>query len=242
MLSFIFKGIMSNEFDTIEGTNIITVKQGRKQRPSEQVDVYQIPYRNEDLVIHSGRYMPYIQEFEFALQNPALISQINSWLSGKGKLYLENDYEQFNRDGFYIASVIDGWTYDHDIQGDDVYVFTVKFKVDPFFYHNSGETKKTFITQPIKLYNSGTIYSEPYIRINGSGNITLTINSQLITLTDIVDYIEIDSALMVAYKDTLNEGRKMSGEFPVLDVGLNNISWTGNVTSVEIKTRVRDLG
>lgn len=229
---------MSSEFD-MDVINIVTVKQGSKQRPEEQIDIYEIPYRNEELIIHSGKYKPYEQEFEFTLRNPALIPRINSWLSGRGKLCLENDYQEFNRDGFYMASVIEGWEYEKNYS---TYNFTVKFKVDPFFYHNSGQKKKTYITQPLSIYNGGTIFSEPYIRINGSGNINLTVNSQVCTFTDVVDYIEIDSALMVAYKDTLNQGQKMSGDFPVLEVGKNYISWTGNVTSIELMPRVRDLG
>jgi phage-related protein len=238
MSSFIFKGIMSSEFD-MSVVNIVTVRQGSKHRPEEEIDIIEIPYRNGELIIHSGKYKAYEQEFEFTLRNPALIPQINTWLSGRGKLYLENDGEEFNRFGFYMASVVDGWEYE---KNHSTFNFTVKFKVDPFFYYDSGQRKKTYITQPLIVFNNGTIYSEPYIRINGSGNITLTVNSQVCTFMDIVDYIEMDSALMVAYKDTLNQGQKMTGDFPIFEVGKNNISWTGNVTSIEIMTRARELG
>lgn len=238
MHNFSFKDRWSEEFNA-DVVNIVTVKQGSKMRPEEQIDIIKIPYRNEDLIIHSGKFKPYEQEFEFVLRDPTMIPLINTWLSGRGKLYLENDYEEFNRDGFYIASVIEGWEYE---KNHSTYDFKVKFQIDPFFYHNSGQKKKTYITQPLSIYNQGAIYSEPYIRINGSGNITLIINSQVCTFSDIANYIEIDSALLVTYKDTLNQGQKMSGDFPILEVGINNISWTGNVTSLEIMTRVRELG
>ena len=139
MHSFIFKGIMSSEFD-MDQVNVVTVKQGRKQRPEEQIDIYEIPYRNDELIIHSGKYKPYIQEFDFILCEPKLIPQINKWLSGRGKLMLENDAEEFNREGFYMASVVEGWTYEKFTN--DTYSFTVKFKVDPFFYYNSGQKQK----------------------------------------------------------------------------------------------------
>lgn len=236
--SFIFKGTMSSEFD-MDVINVITVRQGRKNRPEEQIDIYEIPYRNEELTIHSGKYKPYIQEFEFILRNPKTIPNINAWLSGRGKLILENDYDEFNRDGFYMASVIEGWEYEKTYS---TYSFRVKFKIDPFFYYNTGQKKKTYFTQPLTLYNGGTVYSEPYIKINGNGNIILTINSQVCTFTDVVDYIEIDSNLMVAYKDTLNQGFKMEGDFPIFDRGKNIISWSGNVTNLEIMMRTRELG
>ena len=237
MHNFIFKEMSSRQFN-LGIVNIVTVRQGRKQRPVEQVDIYEIPYGN-DLIIHSNKYKPYIQEFEFVLRDPKLIPQINTWLSGRGKLILENDLEEYGRYGFYMASVIDGWEYE---KNHSTYSFLVKFKVDPFFYYNSGEHKKTFTTQPVTIINSGSIYSEPYFKINGSGNINLLINNRTYKFTDIVDYIEVDSSLLIAYKDTINQGNKMSGDFPILDVGKNIISWTGNVTSLEIKTRVRDLG
>ncbi|MGB4657975.1 MAG: hypothetical protein WBI07_02200 [Mobilitalea sp.] len=239
MHNFIFKGKMSSEFNE-DVVNVVTVKQGRKQRPEEQIDIYEIPYRNEDLIIHSGKYKPYIQEFEFIIRDPALIPSINKWLTGRGKLILENDYDEFNRDGYYLASVVEGWEYEKYTH--NTYSFTVKFKVDPFFYYDSGQNKKVYSTKTVIINNSGTIYSEPYIKIAGSGNVDLIINNIIYSFTDIEDYIEIDSALLIAYKDTTNQGEKMSGDFPVLSVGKNVISWTGNVLSVEIIPRWRDLG
>ncbi len=238
MYSFMFKGQSCVDFG-MSPTDIITVKQGRKNRPQEQIDIYEIPYRNEELIIHNGKYKPYEQEFEFVLRDPTLILQVNAWLSGRGKLYLENDVEKFGRWGYYMASVVEDWEYE---MKHSTFHFTVKFLVDPFLYSDSGQRKNTYVTQPIKLFNNHTFYSQPYIKINGSGNITLMINNQVCTFSDVTDYIEIDSSLMIAYKDTLNQGSKMEGDFPVFDVGMNNISWSGNVTSLEVMGRWRDLG
>jgi phage-related protein len=240
MLNLIFKDKSSSDFDYMNVINVVTTKQGKRQKPEEQIDIFEIPYRNDELIIHSGRFKPYIQEFEFVLRDPTQIPRINQWLSGRGKLILDNDYEVYEGSGFYIASVIDGWDYVKYVH--NTYSFTVKFKVDPFFYYNEGQQKKIYTAQPMRLFNSGTFYCEPYIKIIGNGDITLTINSQVCNFTNVVDYIEIDSQLMVAYKDTVNEGHRMSGDFPILEVGKNNIAWSGNVASVEIITRVRDLG
>lgn len=241
MHSFIFNGKMSSEFDT-DVTNVIIQKSGKRQRPIEQIDIYEIPYRNENLVIHSGKYKSYIQEFEMMVRDAQQIPRINTWLSGRGKLILEKDIMKYYRCGFYYASVIEGWEYEKINNSNDIYTFKVKFQVDPFFYYDGGQKKKIYANTPLTIINFGNIYSEPYIKINGSGDISLTVNDQICNFTNIQDYIEIDSSLMVAYKDTLNQGNKMYGDFPVFPVGKVEISWTGNVSSVEIKTRERDLG
>ena len=46
---------------------------------------------------------------------------------------------------------------------------------------------------------------------------------------------------MICHKDGTRVGRKMSGFFPELVAGENNIKWTGNITKVEIKTNSKFL-
>lgn len=213
--------------------NLVTVSLGRRQRAEEQIDEYEIPYRNDNLIVHSGKYKPYLREFELIAKDKTMIPIINQWLSGRGKLRTEID-----EGGYFVASVMTGLPYEAFLN--NINTFRVGFKVNPFFYLDDGDRTK-ILTTPIKIYNSGTIYSEPYIKINGTGNIDLIINSTVYSFTDVIDYIQIDSELMTVYKDTLNQGEKMTGEFPILEVGLNNISWNGNVTSIEIKPRWREL-
>lgn len=224
---FIFKGESSDMYDI----ELKATRLGRRHKAEEQIDRYQIPYRNDELIIHSGKYLPYVQEFEFVLLDTSLIPVINKWLSGRGKLQLDD-----NSNTYLIASVIEGWEYEKFTS--NTYRFIVKFLVDPFYYYL--ESKK-IITSPGTIGVNGNIYSEPYIKINGSGNIDLYINTQICSFTDIQDYIEIDTQLQIAYKDTLNQGFKMTGDFPVFMPGINTIGWTGNVTSLEITKRSREL-
>ena len=75
--------------------------------------------------------------------------------------------------------------------------------------------------------------------MNGSGDITLTINNDNIYLYDVVGYVEIDSQDEEYHKDFLPIENGMAGEFPMFEVGDNTISWTGSVTSLEIDGRWR---
>jgi phage-related protein len=77
--------------------------------------------------------------------------------------------------------------------------------------------------------------SMPVITVYGTGSVVLTINGIGITLNNIVDYVTVDSVLMDSYKDTVLKNTDMIGEFPVLKPGTNTISWTGNITKVDIQ-------
>jgi phage-related protein len=60
-------------------------------------------------------------------------------------------------------------------------------------------------------------------------------------LKNVENEIEVDSEIMNCYKSisgvVTNQNNKMYSEFPIIEEGLNNISWTGNVTRVEIIPR-----
>ena len=58
------------------------------------------------------------------------------------------------------------------------------------------------ITSNNKSFNGkGTHWSEPIIKVYGSGTINLTINDNQITLKDVVEYITVDSSKKRTYKD-----------------------------------------
>ena len=50
-----------------------------------------------------------------------------------------------------------------------------------------------------------------------------------------------DSELQEAYSGATGMNSAMSGEFPILKPGMNAISWSGNVTRVEVKPNWRYL-
>ena len=108
--------------------------------------------------------------------------------------------------------------------------FDVSFICKPFQY--SLPTAVT-LTAPGRIYNHGTETTEPYIKVTGTGVINLDINGRDIILT-VDGYIELDTELGYAFKGTSGADDKVNGELPVLTPGENNISWTGNITKLEI--------
>ena len=79
--------------------------------------------------------------------------------------------------------------------------------------------------------------AKPLIKITGSSG-TFTIGDRTVTLNAINEYIMLDSELEHAYKGLTNCNANISAlYFPVLNTGANTITWTGNITAVEIIPR-----
>jgi len=224
------------EFNNIdnESLDLHCISCGRRQRAQEQIDTYAVPERDDEPTLHTGKYLPYIRTMQFAWKDKSKTADIYKWLRGYAKLRTSKD-----PGGYFKANVMSG--YDVDKYSKNYDNFQVQFKINPgFFYLDSGDTPIP-LTIPGAITNLGTHISEPYIKITGSGNINLTINSRVYSFTGVDTYLEIDSELKYVYRDTLNQGDKMVGEFPILDLGVNNISWTGTVTKIEIIPRWREL-
>ena len=83
----------------------------------------------------------------------------------------------------------------------------------------------------------------PYIKICGSGTVRLMItpggqSTATWLLSDVDEYIEIDSELMNCFKGTVLKNDTVKGtEFPVFKSGVCTISCTGDVTWIEVIPR-----
>jgi len=208
---------------------LIVTDIGRRQKAEEQIDTYAVPYRNGKLHIHSGTYNSYSRSVTFGVKDKTRRAEIYAWLTGSGVLQTSDD-----SGGYFNASVVSAIDVSRVSSRFDE--LKVTFEVDPFFYLDSGNTTVEYTTSPQTFTNPGTVESAPYIKITGSGAVTLTVGETIVSLT-IDDYLEIDSQLQVCYRDTVNKGDLMVGEFPTIPVGESGLSWDGTVTKVEIKPR-----
>ena len=219
---------------TNDGIGAIVTDIGSRQRAMERVNRYDIPYRNGGLLDYTGRFDSYTRDMEFYTVSDAQRKALNAWLVGYDKLRTAKDLG-----GYFKAGVMSKLDYQAHVKGAERARVTFEI-TPPFFYLDSGDTP-LILTAPATLTNLGTMYSEPYIKITGTGDVDLTIGSTTYSFTAIDGYIEVDSELMYVYKDTVNAGDKMVGDFPVFNIGDNAISWTGTVTEVRIIPRWREL-
>ncbi|NMA00791.1 MAG: hypothetical protein GX924_07160 [Clostridiaceae bacterium] len=221
-----FNGIDSSAFPSLTVT-----KKGTRQTPKKIYEDYGVlPGTSRALFEDTGQYLPYKRSMAFLVKDPADFRSVTVWLDGTGNLEIEEG-------GYYKSRVaktdqedlLCGWR-----------LYEVEFEVQPFFWLGSGLETVT-LTSAGAISNPGNLPSKPIIKIYGSGNITLNVGAKSYQLTDVNEYIAIDSDLKQVYKEQLNQGKKLVGGFPTLNVGSNNISWTGNVTKLEIKGNWIDL-
>ncbi len=215
------------------------VTKGSYKGASRDVSYTSVPGRNGDLVTDNGRYnnitIPYKMtllnktEFDFS----TLARKIKNWLlSEQGYFEL---WDSYDKDYFRLASY-DG---EVDIEQElrELGSLSLNFNCKPFKYSFEGQKKNT-LTAHGSLYNAELYPSKPYFKIYGSGTVTLNINNESYVFKDIKDYIEVDSEMMNAYKDTQPLNHKMIGaKFPEFVPGVNLIAWVGNVDKIEIIPR-----
>lgn len=231
MDSFTWKG--RNSYDYY---GIVINKKPPLVKPERNVEEIAIPGRDGDLTIDYGTYksitFPMTCTF---LDNVSGISidDIVTWLDGYDNLILS-----WQSDRQYKAKLINRIDIAQSLEtyGE----FPLIFKAQPFGYSTNNYVN-TFSSTPCSIFNGCTKDSRPVIKIYGSGTIDLIINSNTVHLTNVVDYVTVDSDLMDCYKDTVLMNNNMTGDFPIFNVGTNTISWTGTVSKIEITPNWRFL-
>ena len=117
------------------------------------------------------------------------------------------------------------------------YNFEAIFTCEPFSYILNEEIVE-ITTNNFNYYYKGTTHGEMKLIIYGTGNIQLTINDEVVQINNVTDNVTLDSKLLLCLNsDGTNKSKEMIGNFPLLEKGLNTISWTGNVTKIELTPR-----
>lgn len=194
------------------------------------VEFIEVQGRNGALTVDKGMYkdISIRVSFNFYQIDKDIFSKclsVSSWLKGCGNLC----FSHIPNITFKVKA----------IKVDDIETvlrskgqFSVTFICDPFKYGN--EVIRTLTTNNYTFNYLGTIEAEPIIKIYGSGDITLSINSKNVILKAVNSYITIDSKLKDCYKDAALTNSQMNGEFPFISQGINTISWIGSITKIDL--------
>ena len=205
--------------------------------PLERSEQTVVPGRAGSLTTLEGEdvYDDLLLTAECYLADPTRIPGIAAWLKGKGTVTFAN-----RPGGHYRARVANQIPFEKILRGNPHVSFSVNFRCYPFWYAESV-SPITITESATVINNPGTVYAEPIITVNGSGDITLMINTTVIELTGISGSIILNTELQEAYKGSTLMNDHMTGEFPVLSPGQNAVSWTGSVTSIVIQPNWRYL-
>ena len=233
---FIFRGLDSRNIGAVV-EDMFDV-----HRPKRNVRTIQVPGRDGRLTQDDSTYDTYTISGKINCFG-APLSDVYAWLSGSGDLILGDEPTRSIRAS--ATAQIKNTRFRCDGCYDSL---QVSFECQPFRYHiEQTEGDDVIITSsPHTVTNPGTYKSAPQMTIEGTGNIVLTIGTQIVEIEELEDGIIIDSEMGDCFDLTktrlLNsQVTLMDDEFPTLAPGANIISWTGSVEKITITPRWRDL-
>lgn len=155
-----------------------------------------------------------------------------SLLKGKGEVIFGN-----MPDRYYKARINNTVPLDQVIQN-ELYNFPIQFRCQPFGYLIDGKDVITLTTGTTLNHSKATHISLPLLTVYGTGACSVTINGRTFNITEIGGSITIDSDIQQVLS---GKGIYMTGKFPYLDIGENQITWSGNINHVDFRPNWRCL-
>jgi phage-related protein len=234
------EGFKFGEVDSLDyGVYITGTKVGGA--PKRDVSFIQVPGRNGDLLLDNNRW----HNIEVTYSCAIITSFYDRFDRFKNKLLSQTGYHRLH-DTIYpaffrVGALVDGIdpnTFRLNKSG----TFDITFTCKPQRYDwMEGDRTHRFTESPATYYYFGAFPANPLITIYGTGSGTLTIGSRTVEILNIDEQLILDCETMNAYKQVGEAPAENKNadiyapEFPVLEPGeLNTISWTGDITSVEI--------
>lgn len=214
--------------------------------PEYDAELISIPGRSGDIINQNRRFANIKVTYTvfLARKNAAALASVLRDI--KGWLYAEPDrYHELSDsyDAEYFRYGVISGSLDIEEQLNKIGCFTVTFNCKPFKYSFAGQQTIAESNPRLTITNPTTFDSRPYIKIYGSGTVRLMImpdgqGTTTWVISDVDEYIEIDSELMNCFKDTTLKNDTVTGDgFPMLKPGTTTIACAGNVQRIEVIPR-----
>lgn len=234
---FEYNGRKSSEFGLRIENNISFTS------PEADIEFVEVLGKDGELAIDNNRFKGFDFSVPVRLYAPVgktvdeVATEISNWL--KTDIGWKPFYFSGSPDYEYVAMVHQSFSITENLKRNGQAV--IPFKMKPYKFLKGQGT--ITLTNGQTLTNEGFRASQPMIRVDGTGDITLQNNGQdWLKLTDVVNYIKVDSEAMSVYREIGNPMftkmySTLEPMFPILEVGDNTITWEGTVDSVEIEPR-----
>lgn len=213
--TFISKGVVIENIPTIT-------------KPKKRITTYTIPGRNGVLNVDEGTYEPISLTLNCHFQDGnANILELNNWLDGFGKLSLDGIK-------YYEGIINNNIPYE---QITNFKKFQVNFLLNPIQKKIIPTTNVIDISEATNTIEvGGTANTYPTITIEGEGQLIVRINEITFTLDNADGEYILDSEAKEIIHNNQSAMSIMSGDFPYLVPGDNEIfiSGTGTYTSMSI--------
>lgn len=201
-------------------------------KPKMRATIEEIDGKSGDIITELG-YSAYDKAVQIGLYGDFDIDQVISFFNSSGTVVFSNE-----PDKYYNYTILAQIDFNRLIR---FRTATVKFHCQPFKYSNEDNSKTFTITEgttSIQIRNSGNIYSKPVLTITGTGDIGIYLNGTQIFAIALGDLnqIIIDTNNMNAYLGSTLLNRIVTGDYNnfKLNSGLNTITWSGNISQIQI--------
>lgn len=194
-----------------------------------------VPGRNGDLLIQQDAFDNVTQRYEIYVSAEVtrlttIVHLIAEWLCVKGYHRLEDSYWL---DTFRLASFNGGEEISNIMNRFGR--ATIEFDCKPQRFYTYGDSFLSMENGQL-LHNPSVFTAKPLIVVQGSGAATISDGKNALALTD-CNNMTIDCDVKQIYQGTTNKNSVGSGAFLELPDGDTEISWTGGISSLELKPR-----
>ena len=240
---FIYNGISSKDMGVrISSKDVYSA-------PKYDLKFQSIPGRDGDLISPNGRFPNTTVSYTCFIPAKSIQELSDKVTAVKCWLYTEPDRYHTLSDSYdtsFFRKAVFNNKLDISDEVSKIGVFTVNFTCHPMRFSHTGQVKTTFTASPFTLTNPYPFAAKPYLKINGRGTGTLTIQSassnKIWEFSTLNGYTECDSELMNFYHDTEPKNDTVSGEgFPTFAPGSNTIAFDGGITSIEVIPRWKSI-
>lgn len=202
-------------------------------KPKERVTELVIPGRGGSLSLKEGEevFEPFVLSFNCILMPEADFDAVKSWLRGQGRLILGSA-----PDRFYRARADAQISFDKMIRGSQRRDFVIPFSCQPWQEAVSLPPVITLTQSGSAVTNPGTLSLSPRVTLRGNGDGSLMMGGKKLDIRGMEGGMVLEGEMLDARSLTGLEliNDKISGDFPRLAPGVNLVSFTGGITSVEI--------
>jgi phage-related protein len=211
-------------------------------RPKERVKETPIPGRPGALNMTEGAdiYETYVRSCPCYTRPTADIGAVLAWLRGFGQVTFGNEPTMT-----YTAKIDNQISLDKILANHPHRSFVVPFICQPFKHQKTPDADIVKTVSGQSITNPGNVASLPIIKVEGSGDIMLTVGGLAVELNDIVGGIIIDCTLPDCFNldrtALINDRLTGAIEDIRLPVGSSSVHWTGTVTKVTITPNWRWL-
>jgi phage-related protein len=221
---FVFKNIDSRDVKGLLVSELPPIT-----KPKMRVRIDTIDGRDGSETVPLG-FEAYTKTLKIGLTKGYEIDNIIEWLQGDGNIQFSNE-----PDKYYKVKILDQIDYTRLLRFKQA---EVKLYTQPFKYSSTERLKTLNVTgiYTAEVRNAGNYFSKPIVTVTGTGTINISVNGLQKCVLELGagESITLDAEKQEAYSGEVLKNRQMNGEFVTLGVGKNTITWTGNLTKIEI--------